>query len=220
MSLRKVLSHFNKQSGFTLVELLIIIVVSAIIGAAVIQSIFQTYSTYNRDISRTEANTQVGFATRYIHQDAQMSKAVYIYQGSSWIAASGTTYHNLLDTAVLLERPFWDEYSPDGGVNFYKYECFIYQINTTTKELIRSHYYYDAITSLGSPADTTVVAKFINTDASLTDDSGDPLSYWGIDGNTEYPNGLSVTIQVTCIVGVNNPQSVTGKVDVTRMMAW
>ncbi|MBN1367753.1 MAG: type II secretion system protein [Dehalococcoidales bacterium] len=212
--------HIHKQRGFTLIEILIVLVLSAIIGLAVVEAIFQTYSTFDRNIARTEANSQVGYATKYIHQDAQMSQIVYIYDtvGHDWVPADDrgeSDPYNILNYAFLLERPFWD--ITESG---YQYECYKYEIDQSTRELIRSHYYYDNIGSPGSPDIVFPVAK--NIDISLFDGLGNPVinNYWKVASSSDYPNGMFFTAQITCTVGDRYPQTVTGKVDVIRMMAW
>ncbi len=216
----------HKQRGFTLVEVLIVVAISAIIGAGVVEAIYQTIATFNRNTACTEANSQVSFATRYIHQDAQMSQIVYRYNGTSWAAVNyaddGLTTYNLLNCPFVLERPFWE---PDPEHSDAIYECFKYEVNSTTGELIRSHYYYSStnityVINNSTPDSTLAVARYINID--LTDSEGNPVdnNYWRVDASTDSPNGTSFTAQITCTVGDRYPQTISGKISVIRMMAW
>jgi prepilin-type N-terminal cleavage/methylation domain-containing protein len=63
----------NNHKGFTLVELLVAIAITAIIGSALAMSISQLFTVSSADKNRMEAVKQLENALHYINRDAQMA---------------------------------------------------------------------------------------------------------------------------------------------------
>jgi prepilin-type N-terminal cleavage/methylation domain-containing protein len=71
--LRNKLSFKNKQKGFTLIEILVAVAITAVIGTAISMAITQIFSVSVADKNRMEAVKQVENALHYINRDVQMT---------------------------------------------------------------------------------------------------------------------------------------------------
>ena len=142
------LVHKN-QRGFTLIEVLIAIAVTALIIGGITMAIFQTFTVSARTSSHMTAVRQVQNAGHWISQDAQMAQEV--------------DTNDDLGTPLELELVTltWTEWV-DGTVN-----TVIYSI-TADDELKRSH------SEDGGPPTAMIVARFIDlaeTKSELSDDT-------------------------------------------------
>src|SRR5512137_100341 len=79
----KLFSRVKKQNGFTMVELLIAMAITVIIGTALVMTVTQLFSVSIGDSNHMEAVKQVESALHYINRDAQMAKSEQVVVGSS-----------------------------------------------------------------------------------------------------------------------------------------
>jgi len=73
----------NNQKGFTLVELLVAIAVTAVIAPAVTATIYQLYSVYAQVTNRVTVNNQVANAVQWITSDSQMAQKITVENGTT-----------------------------------------------------------------------------------------------------------------------------------------
>jgi prepilin-type N-terminal cleavage/methylation domain-containing protein len=75
---------FQKQGGFTLVELLVALAITAIIGTGIAMSINQLIVINSSSVNRMQAVKQVENALLYINYDAQMAQTITTASGSGF----------------------------------------------------------------------------------------------------------------------------------------
>jgi len=73
----------NNQKGFTLVELLAAIAITAVIAPAVTAAIYQLYSVYAQVTNRITVNNQVANAVQWITSDSQMAQKITVENGTT-----------------------------------------------------------------------------------------------------------------------------------------
>jgi prepilin-type N-terminal cleavage/methylation domain-containing protein len=73
-AMHKLLSIFNKQSGLSLIELLIVIAIGGILASAVSTVISQVFTVNTDSTNRMVAVKQVENAVHWINKDAQMAQ--------------------------------------------------------------------------------------------------------------------------------------------------
>ena len=76
MKLLKLRTSITNQKGFTLVELLISLAITAVISSAITLSISQVFSVSIASKNRMEAVKQVENGLHYINRDAQMASSI------------------------------------------------------------------------------------------------------------------------------------------------
>jgi prepilin-type N-terminal cleavage/methylation domain-containing protein len=71
----------NAEGGFTLTELLVVVIISSIIVSALLGLVVQLTGTEQRESVRTETQREMQMALNYIASD--LRQAVYIYEGEA-----------------------------------------------------------------------------------------------------------------------------------------
>lgn len=74
------LAAMNNASGFTLTELLVVVIISSIIVSALLGLVVELVGTEQRESVRTETQREMQLALNYIAAD--LRQAVYIYEGT------------------------------------------------------------------------------------------------------------------------------------------
>ncbi len=156
--MKKLLLTVNNQSGFTLVELLISLVVAGIIGSVIVATTLQIFVVSAADSDRMEAVKQVENALHWINRDAQMAFP------NSIVPTGG----NFTDPPLILE---WKDYT-EPGLPLHRVTYSLDSNNSLTRE--------DDIT--GQPPTITRIADHI---VPMTSDAG---SFFIFDGVTLWVN--------------------------------
>jgi prepilin-type N-terminal cleavage/methylation domain-containing protein len=139
--LNKLLSIFRSQKGFTFVELLVAIAITAVIGSVMVITLTQLITVQAADKNRTEAYKQVENALHYLNRDIQMASAgdIVPQDGSAVLFTSGLHLQ-------------WIDYDISFDIN----NTVDYILNSTTGELTRHHQV------MGVSDITNVVARHID----------------------------------------------------------
>ena len=108
----------KKQQGFTLIEVLIAIAISSIIGIAVTTSIFQVFDVNARNNNNMTAINEMENAVYSITPDAQMAQNITATASSgfpltlTWVEWNGDSYDVTYD---IQNGQFQRSYSINGG---------------------------------------------------------------------------------------------------------
>jgi prepilin-type N-terminal cleavage/methylation domain-containing protein len=84
----------RSQIGFTLIEMVIGIAVSSLLGGGMVTAIYQMSRVNNMSNARVTAVKQVENALYYINQDFQMAQQVQSNQQGYWIKLSWITWED------------------------------------------------------------------------------------------------------------------------------
>jgi prepilin-type N-terminal cleavage/methylation domain-containing protein len=87
----------KKQTGFTLVEVLVVLAITSIIGTGIATSIMQITNINSSSNNRMVAIKQVENALHYINRDAQMAQTIQT-GGSSFLAITYCDWDNTVHT--------------------------------------------------------------------------------------------------------------------------
>jgi type II secretory pathway component PulJ len=107
MRLFRFFQRWPRQAGFTVLELIIGIGISGIMGAGVITAIYQIGSVNSIDNARVTAVKQVESALHYINRDVQMAQKVEANGQGYWLRLSWTTWDDNQNIRI--------EYKVDNG---------------------------------------------------------------------------------------------------------
>jgi prepilin-type N-terminal cleavage/methylation domain-containing protein len=112
---------FSRQSGFTLIEVLVGMVICAILGGGVITAMYQIGSVNGINNARMTAVKQVENAVHYLNRDMQMAQKVESDGQDYWLRLSWTTWDNYQNVQVKYiyntnQKTLSRYYSVDGGV--------------------------------------------------------------------------------------------------------
>jgi len=123
MKMPNLIKNFSRKSrfGFTLIEVLVSITITAILSTGIGTAIFQLYNVNNVDNARVEAVKQVENTIHWINRDTQMAQKVEVNDASYWIRLTWVTWEDSQKTQV------------------------VYTIESTS--LIRKYYENDVLTS-------------------------------------------------------------------------
>jgi type II secretory pathway component PulJ len=135
MKILHLTKQIERQCGFVMIEIIIGVVISALLGGGVITAIYQIGNINSIDNARMIAVKQVESSIHYINRDVQMAQKV---------EANGQTYWLRLTWSI------WSNDQTNGDINQVIYTL-------TNGVLTRSY------TLNGGPATNTVVGRFITT---------------------------------------------------------
>jgi prepilin-type N-terminal cleavage/methylation domain-containing protein len=155
MTLRILRSINRTQKGFTLIEILIAIAITAIIGSGVAVGTYEIVHVNASSTNRQVAITNVENAVHYISRDAQ--QAQIISPANSFLSGASLT----------LQWITWDIYNNTNHTNVVTYSL-------SGTNLIRTS------TIDGGGATTTTVAKFITTAFGTWNESAKLLTFTNI----------------------------------------
>jgi prepilin-type N-terminal cleavage/methylation domain-containing protein len=82
----------KSQNGFTLLETLLALLISAVVGAAIISATNSIVNVNDRNIARTMAVKQVENAVHYINRDTQQSQIIEINGSNYWLRLTWTSW--------------------------------------------------------------------------------------------------------------------------------
>jgi prepilin-type N-terminal cleavage/methylation domain-containing protein len=82
----------NNQKGFTLLETLLALLISGVVGAAIISATITIGNVNDRNIARTIAVKQVENSVHYINRDTQQAQKIEVNGLDYWLKLSWTTW--------------------------------------------------------------------------------------------------------------------------------
>ena len=136
----------ERQPGFTLIELTIVLALVGLVGSAIVMSIYQVYGINSSTMARVTAQNQVAFATKWISADVQQAQII-ITSNSNPLGDSGRE-------DLILK---WEDWENTG----YKWEV-RYRVNSSN-ELERQEIKNNKNGTTESDR-TTVIAHYISSD--------------------------------------------------------
>jgi prepilin-type N-terminal cleavage/methylation domain-containing protein len=80
------------QKGFTLLETLIALLISGVVGAAIISATISIGNVNDRNIARTIAVKQVESAVHFINRDTQQAQKIEVNGSDYWLKLSWTSW--------------------------------------------------------------------------------------------------------------------------------
>jgi prepilin-type N-terminal cleavage/methylation domain-containing protein len=93
-------SFFN-QKGFGLIELLIAVLISGIVGASIVSATISMANANDRNIARTMAVKEVETAVHYINRDVQQAQSVKFDGTDYWLKLTWTSWDDNAQNEVI-----------------------------------------------------------------------------------------------------------------------
>jgi prepilin-type N-terminal cleavage/methylation domain-containing protein len=114
----RLLKNLSRQNGFTLLEILLAMAISGVVGAAVVSTSFSIGSVNDRNIAHTMAINQVETAVHYINRDVQQAQKIDFDKPEYWLKLTWVGWEDNSQNQVtykILNKTLIRSYSIDGS---------------------------------------------------------------------------------------------------------
>jgi prepilin-type N-terminal cleavage/methylation domain-containing protein len=101
MRMRKITDAWNSQSGFSLVEVIVALLITGFLGGGVVTALYQIGNVNSIDNAKISAVNQVENAFHYFNRDMQMAQKVEINGNGYWFRFSWTTWDSVEKISVV-----------------------------------------------------------------------------------------------------------------------